>query len=62
MRCFRLLALLLASHSLCACELIADFDRGKLDAGRPVDSGTPVDEPTDPADIDAGPVDVDAGE
>lgn len=68
----RMLAFLLACHGLTACELIADFDRGKLDAGRPVDSGsTPVvpSEPKDAAadaavDDDAGPqldTDTDAG-
>ncbi len=62
MRCFRVLALLLASHGLFACELIADFDRGKLDAGRPVDAGTPPAPPPDdqPSD-DAGSGEPDAG-
>lgn len=62
MRCFQVLALVLASHGLFACELIADFDRGKLDAGRPADSGAtpnpPDEEPTD----DAGASDSDAGD
>jgi hypothetical protein len=61
MRSLLALALLLASHGLCACELIADFDRGKLDAGRPTGfGGAPVDEP-EPTE-DAGPIDIDAGE
>ena len=61
MRCSRVLALLLASHGLFACELIADFDRGKLDAGSPVDSGGPPVEPMEPEE-DAGSTDTDAGE
>jgi hypothetical protein len=61
MRCFRVLALLLASHGLFACELIADFDRGKLDAGRPVDAGTPPVPPDDQPSDDAGSVEPDAG-
>ena len=61
MRCFRVLALLLASHSLFACELIADFDRGKLDAGRPADSGGPPVVSPEPEE-DASAADVDAGE
>ena len=65
MRCFRVLALLLVSHGLFACELIADFDRGKLDAGRPGDAGStpapPDEEPSDDAGRDMDP-DLDAGE
>lgn len=57
----RALALLLACHGLCACELIADFDRGKLDMGEP-DSGVAVPAmPTagsdDQNDSDAGSAD-----
>ena len=65
MRCFRVLALLLASHCLLACELIADFDRGKLDAGRPKDSGATPEPPDEEPSEDAGPsdsTDTDAGE
>jgi len=62
MRCFRALALLLASYGLCACELIADFDRGKLDAGRPTDSGATPEPPDVEPSEDAGPADPDAGE
>jgi hypothetical protein len=43
------LALMIASSGLCACELIADFDRGKLDAGAPPDAGLPT------GQDDAGP-------
>jgi hypothetical protein len=38
MKSFRTLALLAVCHGLCACELIADFDRGRLDAGA-IDAG-----------------------
>jgi hypothetical protein len=66
MRFFRGLSLLLvcmSSQVLCACELVADFDRGKLDAGKPVDAGMLAVTP-DPDAMDAGDADaaVDAGE
>jgi hypothetical protein len=58
MRSFRVLALLLSCLGLCACELIADFDRGKLDAGAPKDAGKmseiPGDEPDAGPEVDAG--------
>jgi hypothetical protein len=57
MKSLRTLALLAACHGLCACELIADFDRGRLDAGS-VDAGhtTPPEtiEEADAGDDDAG--------
>ena len=57
MRLLQCLALLVACHSLCACELVADFDRGKLDAGKPADAGQP---PMVPETDDAGDADADA--
>jgi hypothetical protein len=57
MRSFQVLALLLACYGLCACELIADFDRGKLDAGPPKDAGKMSEIPDE---LDAGPSDAGA--
>lgn len=54
------MVLLLSCCALYGCELIADFDRGKLDAGAaPKDAGKmPVEpdepEPEDDAGADAG--------
>jgi hypothetical protein len=57
MRFLRGLSLLLVCvSSLCACELVADFDRGKLDAGKPADAGIPA-VIADPDAMDAGAAD-----
>ncbi|HET8940177.1 MAG TPA: hypothetical protein VFN67_42340 [Polyangiales bacterium] len=53
MRSFRVLALLLSCHALYGCELIADFDRDKLDAG-----ATSKDAGKMPLEPDAGPDDM----
>jgi hypothetical protein len=55
------LALLLSCHALFGCELIADFDRDKLDAGAtPKDAGKMPLQPDEP-EPDAGQDDLDAG-
>lgn len=50
----RTLAALGVCIGLCACELVADFDRGKLEMGSP-DSGYAI--PPEPMDDDAGAAD-----
>lgn len=56
------MALLLSCHALYGCELIADFDRGKLDAGAaPKDARKMPLQPDEP-EPDAGPDDLDAGQ
>ena len=55
------MALLLSCHALLGCELIADFDRDKLDAGATSkDAGKTTLQPDEP-EPDAGPDDLDAG-
>jgi hypothetical protein len=53
--------LLLSSLGLSACELIADFDRGKLDATVPQQDANISEVPSEPEPDDAGPSDNDAG-
>lgn len=56
------MALLVSCWALCGCELIADFDRGKLDAGAASkDAGKMPLRPDEP-EPDAGPDDLDAGQ
>jgi hypothetical protein len=60
MKSLRTLALIAVCHGLCACELVADFDRGRLDAGASPDAGRKR-PPETIEDVDAGAEDADGG-